>query len=54
VQSGTLLKKIHLIDKGYGEASFMVESGLGTNSINAYTVKTVMEMMRTDFIPNRF
>ena len=43
-------EKIHLIDKGYGEASFMVEPGPGTNSINAYTVKTVMEMMETDFI----
>ena len=43
-------EKIHLIDKGYGEASFMVESGPGTNSVNAYTVKTVMEMMKTNFI----
>ena len=43
-------EEIHLVDKGYGEASFMIEPGTDINSIQAYTIRSVMKMMNTDFI----
>lgn len=41
---------INLVDKGLGEASFMVESGPGQNDIRAYTCAEIMEMMQIETI----
>ncbi len=43
-------EQINLIDKGYGEASYMVEKGDGVNPIRAYTIKEVMQMMNVQHI----
>jgi FkbM family methyltransferase len=43
-------EEIHVVDKGYGEATFMIEPGTDINSIQAYTIRSVMKMMNTDFI----
>ena len=43
-------EEIHIVDKGFGEAAFMIEPGTGTNAIAAYTVKNVMEIMGAESI----
>jgi len=39
------LEEIQLIDKGYGEASFMVEPGTGSKSVQAFTVDSFLQQM---------
>jgi FkbM family methyltransferase len=41
---------INLVDKGYGEAAYMVEEGVGAHEIKAYTIKEIMEIMGVGFI----
>lgn len=43
-------EEIHVVDKGYGEASFMIELGPGANTVKAFTVESIMEIMKTDYI----
>lgn len=43
-------EEIHMVDKGYGEASYMVEAGLSVNSMKACTIKQVMEIMNAEII----
>lgn len=41
---------INVKDNGLGEAGFMVESGEGVNTIKAYTVAEIMEIMKVQTI----
>lgn len=41
---------INLVDKGLGEASYMVEPGEGANTVRAYTIKEIMDLMQADTI----
>ncbi len=43
-------EEIHVVDKGFGEASFIIEQGAGANNIQAYTIKKVMDTMKTEYI----
>ncbi|MCW3115313.1 MAG: FkbM family methyltransferase [Segetibacter sp.] len=43
-------EEIHVVDKGYGEGAFMIEAGKGADVVQAYTIKQLMEIMKTDFI----
>ena len=36
---------ISVVDKGYGEAAYMVEKGTGGNEIRAYTIREIMDLM---------
>jgi FkbM family methyltransferase len=36
---------IHLVDKGFGEASFMVAAGSGEGAIQAFTIDTVLQQI---------
>ena len=41
---------INLVDKGLGEAAYMVEPGEGEHMVNAYTIPGIMQEMDTDII----
>ena len=43
-------EELHVVDKGHGEAAFMIEPGKGENEVPAYTIKSLMQMMKTDEI----
>jgi FkbM family methyltransferase len=41
---------INLVDNGYGEAGYMVETGKGPNTIKAYTITEIMQQLNTAII----
>jgi FkbM family methyltransferase len=43
-------EQINVVDNGFGEAGFMIQSGEGTNTVRAYTIKEIMGLMGIDEI----
>jgi FkbM family methyltransferase len=41
---------INLVDKGHGEAAYMIESGDGNHTVQAYTIKEIMTLMNIKII----
>jgi FkbM family methyltransferase len=44
------VEEVSVVDKGHGEAAFMIEPGRGERTVNTYTVKSIMDIMKTDCI----
>ena len=38
-------ERINVVDNGFGEAGFMIQSGEGANTVRAYTIKEIMDLM---------
>ncbi|MDB5202064.1 MAG: FkbM family methyltransferase [Ferruginibacter sp.] len=41
---------INLVDDGFGEAAFMIKPGQGSNMVQGYTIKELMEQLGTNHI----
>lgn len=43
-------EQINVVDNGFGEAGFMIESGEGANTVKAYTIMEIMDLMNVSTI----